>query len=86
MALPSSVQPLADEVDTGHKLSSLPEGMVVVGVGASAGGLEAFTEMLDASPVNAGLTFVFIQHLSPHHDSELPGLLSLHTSMPVVPV
>ncbi|MEO7132956.1 MAG: chemotaxis protein CheB, partial [Vicinamibacterales bacterium] len=81
---PGSIPPQGDEADTVHKLSDLPEGMVVVGVGASAGGLEAFTEMLEASPVNAGLTFVFIQHLSPHHSSELPGLLSSHTTMPVV--
>lgn len=59
---------------------------MVVGIGASAGGLEAVTEMLDASPAHAGLTFVLVQHLSPHHDSELPGLLSSHTTMPVVQV
>ncbi len=65
---------------------ALPEGLMVVGVGASAGGLEAFIEMLEASPTDAGLTFVFVQHLSPHHESELPGLLSSHTTMPVVQV
>lgn len=39
--------------------------MMIVGIGASAGGLEAFIEMLEASPTDAGLTFVFVQHLSP---------------------
>ena len=66
--------------------SAMPDGLMVVGVGASAGGLEAFTEMLDASPTDAGLTIVFVQHLSPHHHSELPALLSSHTTMPVVQV
>ncbi len=74
------------EDDSSELQSALPEGMMIVGVGASAGGLEAFTEMLEASPGDAGLTFVFVQHLSPHHVSELPGLLSSHTAMPVVQV
>jgi two-component system CheB/CheR fusion protein len=64
----------------------LPGGMMVVGVGASAGGLEAFSQMLAAAPTDAGLTFVLVQHLSPHHESALPALLAAHTTMPVVQV
>ncbi len=81
---PAAISPaLAEDAEPFPYLSTLPKGMMIVGVGASAGGLEAFTELLDASPTDAGLTFVFVQHLSPNHVSELPGLLSLHTTMPV---
>jgi two-component system, chemotaxis family, CheB/CheR fusion protein len=55
----------------------------VVGVGASAGGLEAFTELLRHLPDDTGLAFVLIQHLDPNHDSHLTELLSKATRMPV---
>ena len=55
----------------------------VVAVGASAGGLEAFTELLGHLPNDTGLSFVFIQHLDPSHDSHLAELLSKASSMTV---
>ncbi|HUS08512.1 MAG TPA: chemotaxis protein CheB, partial [Bryobacteraceae bacterium] len=55
----------------------------VVGVGASAGGLEAFTQLLHALPPDTGMAFVFIQHLDPKHVSMLRQLLSRETSMGV---
>ncbi len=58
----------------------------VVGVGASAGGLEALTEFLKALPARTGMAFVVIQHLAPERDSALTQLLSKATSMPVVEV
>jgi two-component system CheB/CheR fusion protein len=58
----------------------------VVGVGASAGGLEAFTELLESLPRDPGIALVLVQHLAPNHDSALPVLLSAHTSMPVIQV
>jgi two-component system, chemotaxis family, CheB/CheR fusion protein len=58
----------------------------VVAVGASAGGFEAFKELLQHLPANTGISFVFIQHLSPHSTSMLPSLLSRATIMPVVEV
>ena len=45
----------------------------VVGIGASAGGLEAFGELLNALPVDTGMAFVLIQHLDPRHASSLAG-------------
>ena len=72
--------------DVPGRRSAVSSGMMVVGVGASAGGLEAFTELLEAAPVDAGLAFVFVQHLSPNHVSSLPSLLSSHTTMPVIEV
>lgn len=58
----------------------------VVGIGASAGGIEAISRVLDCLPNNTGLAFVFIQHLSPVHDSSLPAILTKHTQMPVLQV
>ena len=55
----------------------------VVGFGASAGGLEAFTEVLHHLPPDLGMALVFIQHLDPRHGSILTDLLSRSTSMPV---
>jgi len=55
----------------------------VVGIGASAGGLEAFTQLLNHLPLDTGLAFVLIQHLDPNHESMLTGILSRETQMPV---
>ena len=60
------------------------EGMCpVIGIGASAGGLEAFTQMLKALPPTTGMAYVLVQHLDPSHESMLVDLLAQHTSMPV---
>jgi two-component system CheB/CheR fusion protein len=58
----------------------------VVGIGASAGGLEAFEQLLRALPNDTGLAFVLIQHLAPKHESMLSELLGKATRMPVVEV
>ena len=55
----------------------------IVGIGASAGGLEAFTQLLQHIPVTTGLAFVLVQHLAPTRVSMLPELLSRVTKMPV---
>ncbi|HLW81594.1 MAG TPA: chemotaxis protein CheB [Candidatus Acidoferrales bacterium] len=60
------------------------ETFAVVAVGASAGGLEAFTQLLHALPGNTGMAFVFIQHLDPKHHSALAELLAKASTMPVV--
>jgi two-component system CheB/CheR fusion protein len=58
----------------------------VVGIGASAGGLEAFSEILDALGLHPGVALVFVQHLAPQHESALPTLLGRRTRIPVVQV
>ncbi|HEV8578343.1 MAG TPA: chemotaxis protein CheB [Thermoanaerobaculia bacterium] len=58
----------------------------IVGVGASAGGLEAFIQMLGALPVDTGMAFVLVQHLAPKHPSLLAEILSRTTAMPVTEV
>jgi two-component system CheB/CheR fusion protein len=55
----------------------------VVGIGASAGGLDALKKLLSSIPVNSGMAFVIVQHLLPEHPSSLPEILSLSTEIPV---
>jgi two-component system CheB/CheR fusion protein len=55
----------------------------IVGVGASAGGLEAFSDVLKALPADTGLAFVLVMHLDPHHPSFLAEVLANRTAMPV---
>jgi len=53
----------------------------IVGIGASAGGLEAFTQLLQPLSGNPGLAFVLVQHLDPTRESMLSELLSRVTPM-----
>ncbi|HWF59363.1 MAG TPA: chemotaxis protein CheB [Nitrospira sp.] len=55
----------------------------IVGIGASAGGLEAFRHLLKSLPLDTSLGFVLVQHLDPQHESALTQLLTRTTSMPV---
>ena len=58
----------------------------VVGVGASAGGLEAFTSLVEHLPAQTGLALVLVPHLDPVHKSILTEILSRKTSLPVLEV
>ena len=69
--------------------SSLPKTAApfpVVGIGASAGGLEALQQLLGAVPVDTGMGFVIVQHLAPDHASSLAEILARATRMPVCEV
>ncbi len=55
----------------------------VVGIGASAGGLDAFKQFLQAIPEDSGMAYVLVQHLDPTHESLLPELLQKVTRIPV---
>jgi len=55
----------------------------IVCVGASAGGLEAFTQLLKALPSRTGMAYVLVQHLDPTHESALAELLARATELPV---
>jgi two-component system, chemotaxis family, CheB/CheR fusion protein len=72
----AAVQPAGEERVDGNS-------PIIVGIGASAGGLEAFTELLSHLPDDTGLAFVLIQHLDPSHESHLTELLSKASRMPV---
>jgi two-component system CheB/CheR fusion protein len=55
----------------------------IVGIGASAGGLEAMTQLLKNLPADTDMAFVLVQHLDPTHESALSSLLARATTMPV---
>src|SRR5579872_2112505 len=55
--------------------------LTMVAIGASAGGVEAASELIKNLPTNAGLSFVLVQHLDPKHHSMLTDLLSKQTKM-----
>ena len=55
----------------------------IVGIGASAGGLQAISEFLKAMPADSGMAFIIVQHLPPDRDSLMVEILSRHTAMPV---
>lgn len=63
----------------GHKTAKFP----IVGIGASAGGLEAMTQLLQNLPPDTDMAFVLVQHLDPTHESALSSLLARTTIMPV---
>src|SRR5213083_375526 len=76
----------AKQLSSKGETSSNEHRLSVVGVGASAGGLEAFEQLLRALPDDTGLAFVLVQHLAPKHESMLSELLAKATRMPVVEV
>ena len=55
----------------------------IVGIGASAGGLEAFRQLLAALPSKTGMAFVLVQHLDPQHESLLAEILAPMSSLPL---
>jgi two-component system, chemotaxis family, CheB/CheR fusion protein len=55
----------------------------VVGIGASAGGLEAFKKLIKAIPEKSGIAYILVQHLHPGHTSALPDILQRETNIPV---
>jgi two-component system, chemotaxis family, CheB/CheR fusion protein len=54
----------------------------IVGIGASAGGLESFSELLARVPAGTGMAYVFVQHLDPEHASLLVEILSRWAGFP----
>src|SRR3989338_6668459 len=59
-------------------------GFPIVGIGASAGGLEAFEQFFTSVPPDSGMAFVLVSHLDPSHASILTEILQRTTAMPVV--
>ncbi|MEJ7828966.1 MAG: chemotaxis protein CheB [Segetibacter sp.] len=58
----------------------------VVGIGASAGGLDAYKHFLKAIPENSGMAYILVQHLDPTHESKLPEILAKQTAIPVLEI
>jgi two-component system, chemotaxis family, CheB/CheR fusion protein len=81
---PESTKPKQARPDS--ESSSKQATFPVVGIGASAGGLEAFTELLKHLPEKTGMAFVLVQHMDPRHGSALTEILSRTTKIPVTQV
>src|SRR5687767_12469422 len=80
--------PSGTPIDGGRPAPSGHPGRVpaIVGLGSSAGGLEALTKFFDAMPSDSGMAFVIVAHLDPTHASLMAELLGRCTTMPVVQV
>lgn len=70
----------------GQPLTKSLNDFPVIGVGASAGGLEAFTKLLGAIPKDSGMAYVLVQHLHPGHESMLPEILQKVTTIKVLQI
>ncbi|MEN8802382.1 MAG: chemotaxis protein CheB [Thiogranum sp.] len=71
---------------TGRTEKASPERTLfpIIGIGASAGGLDAFKRFVTSMPADSGMAFVLVQHLDPNHESLTAELLARHTTMQVV--
>ena len=80
-------QGCATQIEPAHARGPQPTArrrdFAVVGIGASAGGLEACSKLMDGVPASNGMAFILVQHLDPTHESMMVDLLAGHTSMTV---
>ncbi len=78
---------IAINIITPSKIKTAPqktgEALLVVAIGASAGGLDALEQFFKLIPINNNMAFVVITHLDPEHKSIMPELIQKHTVMPV---
>ncbi|WP_052049493.1 chemotaxis protein CheB [Leptolyngbya sp. KIOST-1] len=72
--------------DDAPPVPAQPEQFPVVAIGASAGGLEAFTQLISHLPTTTGMAFVLVQHLDPSQPSLLSEIIGRTTEMPVLEV
>lgn len=72
--------PTAPSPASGHTAAAFP----IIGMGASAGGLEAFEQFFRIVPSDIGMAFVLVSHLDPSHSSLLTDILQRTTTMPVM--
>ncbi|MDD4930121.1 MAG: chemotaxis protein CheB [Gallionella sp.] len=75
-----------DVTETQNLPADIKHPFPIAGMGASAGGLEAFEQFFQAMPPTSGIAFVLVSHLDPSHASILTEILQRSTSMPVVEV
>src|SRR3954468_11558148 len=75
-----------DSVTAGPAHSDGEETFLVVGIGASAGGIQALKEFFTHVPAQSGMAYVVILHLSPDHDSQLAEVLQNTAAIPVTQV
>ncbi|QJW95038.1 chemotaxis protein CheB [Frigoriglobus tundricola] len=76
-------EPTGAEPDPGPPSPDAPNPRLVVGIGASAGGLEALERLFEAMPTDTGMAFVVVQHLSPDYKSLTDDILARRTRLPI---
>jgi chemotaxis response regulator CheB len=76
---PAKVSPADDGLDSTPRF-------LVVGLGASAGGIQALSQFFEHVPADSGIAYVVILHLSPEHDSRLAQVLQTVCTLPVTQV
>jgi two-component system CheB/CheR fusion protein len=81
---PPAIAPPAPADEFEDETSPERPGPPVAGIGASAGGLDAFKKFFAAMPADSGVAFVLIPHLDPKHESLMVELMTRYTKMPVV--
>ena len=76
---------MTDESGTADLAAPTPHSIFpIVGLGASAGGLESLEQLFSALPPDTGMAFVVVQHLSPDFRSLMDELIARHSEMPVL--
>ncbi len=80
----ASKEPDGIDVAPLSRAEHMADAGIVVGIGASAGGLEAYRSFFSCMPTDSGMAFVLVQHLAPDHKSMLAELLGKVTAMTVV--
>jgi two-component system CheB/CheR fusion protein len=83
---PQTSEPPAGDAQEAEWRADEGERLLVVGIGASAGGLDALERFLQRVPPDSGFAYVIVQHLSPEHESSLTEILAHATKLPVVAV
>jgi two-component system, chemotaxis family, CheB/CheR fusion protein len=85
MRKPAPIRPAkkAQQKDNSRPAPRRATPPLVVGVGASAGGIEAFLELISHLPPQPGFSLVLVQHLAPDRESTLPEIFSRGCKMPV---
>ena len=81
-----TAQPKTRALETSEGSEVLPGQSLcpVVGIGASAGGIEALIRLFEALPPDTGMAFLVVMHLDPTRESGLTDVLSQHTSLAVI--
>ncbi len=77
---------MVDGSDQKRSTSQPEDDFLVVGLGASAGGIQALKQFFSQVPVDSGIAYVVILHMSPEHESKLAEILQLSTQIPVTQV
>lgn len=67
-------------------LPKVPQNFAIVGLGASAGGVEAFQQFVRKIPLDSGMAYILVLHLPANHESLLPAILSKSTQLPVLEI